>query len=82
MLFTLLHCRNYTPGTYNPNAHGSDDCRGGNRLWTITLDRYTRTAVSECVVSTEIKVPDPTGNLTRAAGLKGREFTDHAMGTD
>ena len=22
------------PGTYNPNARGSDACRGSNSLWT------------------------------------------------
>ena len=27
---------------------------------------------------TEIKIPDPAGNRTRAAGLEGRDFTDHA----
>ena len=34
------------PATYNPNAR-----RVSNRLWTITLDRYTRTGLPECVVS-------------------------------
>ena len=29
-------------GTYDPNAHGSDACRGSNKLWTRTLNRYTR----------------------------------------
>ena len=27
---------------------------------------------------TEMKIPDPAGNLTRAAGLEGRDSTDHA----
>ena len=27
---------------------------------------------------TEIKIPDPAGNRTRAAVLKGRDSTDHA----
>ena len=31
---------------------------------------------------TEIKIPDPAGNRTRAAGLEGRESTDHATATD
>ena len=31
---------------------------------------------------TEIKIPDPAGNRTRAAGLEGRDSTDHAMATD
>ena len=33
------------PGAYNPNARGSDACRGSNNLWTRTLDRYTRAGV-------------------------------------
>ena len=31
---------------------------------------------------TEIKLPVPAGNRTRAAGLEGRDSTDHAMATD
>ena len=31
---------------------------------------------------TGIKIPDPAGNRTRAAGLEGRDFTDHATATD
>ena len=31
---------------------------------------------------TEIKMPDPAGNRTRAAGLEGRDSTDHAKATD
>ena len=45
-------CRSYTPGTYNPNARGSDSCKGSNKLWTRTLRRYTRAGLPECVVST------------------------------
>ena len=30
----------------------------------------------------QIKIPDPTGNRTRAAGLEGRDSTDHATATD
>ena len=87
------------PGTYNPNARGSDACKGSNCLWTGTLDRYTRAGLPECVVSTmsgplpetaqersqikdthtpnprtEIKIPDPAGNRTQAAGLEGRDY--------
>ena len=29
-----------------------------------------------------IKIPDPAGNRTRAAGLQGRDSTDHATATD
>ena len=38
LLFTLPKFRTYTPGTYNPNARGSDAWRGSNSLWTRTLD--------------------------------------------
>ena len=31
---------------------------------------------------TEIKIPDPAGNRTRAIGLEGRDSTDHATATD
>ena len=30
----------------------------------------------------EIKIPDPAGNRTRAAGLEGRDSIDHATATD
>ena len=90
------------PGTYKPNARGSDACRGSNSLWTRTLDRYTREGLPECVLSTlsgpppkttqdrthtpnpriGIKIPDPAGNVTWAAGLEGRDSTDHATATD
>ena len=30
----------------------------------------------------EIRIPDPAGNRTRAAGLEGRESTDHFTVTD
>ena len=29
---------------------------------------------------TEIKIPEPSGNLTLAAGLEGRDSTDDAFG--
>ena len=29
-----------------------------------------------------IKIPDPTGNRTRVAGVEGRDSTDHASATD
>ena len=29
-----------------------------------------------------IKIPDPAGNLTRAARLEGRDSTDHSTATD
>ena len=32
--------------------------------------------------STEIKIPDPAGNRTRATGLEGRDSIDHATATD
>ena len=94
-----------SPGTYNPNARGSNACRGSNSLWTRTLDRYTRAGLPECVSSTmsgpppkttqdrtqrthtpnprtEIEIPDPAGNRTQAAGLEGRDSTNHATATD
>ena len=93
------------PGTYKPNARGSDACRGNNSLWIRALERYTRAVFPECVVSTisgpppkknrtntdkghtpnprtEIKIPDPAGNRTWAAGLEGRDSTDHAPAMD
>ena len=48
------------PGTYKPNALGSDACRGSNSLWTRTLDRYTRAGLPECVVSTMSGPPPKT----------------------
>ena len=45
--FAYLPSRNLgltPPGTYKPNARGSDACRGSNSLWTRTLDKYTRRA--------------------------------------
>ena len=57
-LFTLPQSRTYTPGMYNPNARGSDACRGNNSLWTRTLDRYMRASLPECVVST-VSGPQP-----------------------
>ena len=47
-------------GTYNPNARGSDACRGSNSLWTRTLDRYKRAGLPECVVSTMSGPPPET----------------------
>ena len=31
---------------------------------------------------TQIKIPDPAGNRTRATGLEGRDYTDHVTATD
>ena len=31
---------------------------------------------------TDIKIPDPAGNRTRAAGLEGRDSTEHSTATD
>ena len=60
-VFILPQSRTYTPGTYNPNARGSDACRGSNCLWTRTLDRYTRAGLLECVVSTMLgPLPETT----------------------
>ena len=53
-----------SPGTYKPNARGSDACRGSNILWTRTLDRYTRAVLPECVVST-MSGPPPKSKQDR-----------------
>ena len=91
------------PGTYSPNARGSDAFRGSNCLWTRILDTQARASVNvwsaQCKSlrsrqhrtehkrhapnpRTEIKIPDPAGNQTRAAGLEVRDSTDLAMETD
>ena len=36
-------------GTYNPYPRGTDACRRRNRLWSRTLDRYTRAGLPEFV---------------------------------
>ena len=46
--------------TYNPNSRGSDACRGSSRLWTRTLDRYTRAGLPGCVISTMSGPPPET----------------------
>ena len=48
------------PGTYKPNARGSDACRGSNSPWIRTLDRYTRAGLPECVVSAMSGPPPKT----------------------
>ena len=54
------------PGTYNPNAHGSDVCRGSNSLWTRTLDIYTTAGLHECVISiTSGSPPETTQDRTQ-----------------
>ena len=50
----------FTPPGSCPNARGWDACRGSNSLWTRTLDRYTRTGLPECVVSTMSGPPPET----------------------
>ena len=46
-----------------------------------TQDR-TQTNKTHPSSRTEIKIPDLAGNRTRAAGLEGRDSTDHATATD
>ena len=60
LLFTFPQCGIYTPETYNSNALGIGACRGRNRLWTRTVERYTRTGLHECVVSTMSGSPSET----------------------
>ena len=62
-LFTSPNLGLTPPGTYNPNAHGSDACRGSNSLWTRTLDRYTWAGLPECVVSTMSGSPPKTTHI-------------------
>ena len=52
--------RTNTPGTYKPNARGSDANRWSNSLRTRTLDRYTRAGHPECAVSTMTRPPPKT----------------------
>ena len=49
-------------GTCNPNARGSDACRGSDRLWTRTLYRYIRAGLHESVDST---MPGPPRETTQ-----------------
>ena len=61
--FSLIYppqSRIYTPGTYNPNARGSDACRSSNSLRTRILDIYTRAGLPECMVSTMSGPPPKT----------------------
>ena len=48
------------PMPYNSNARGSDTYSGSNCIWTRTLDRYTRTGLPECAVSTVSGPPSET----------------------
>ena len=59
-LFTLPNLGLTPPGTYKPNARGSDACRGSNSLWTRTLDRYTSSGLPQCVLSTMSGSPPKT----------------------
>ena len=63
-LLTLPQTRTYIPGTYKPNARGSNACRGSNNPWNRTLDRYTRAGLPECVVST-MSGPQPKTTQVR-----------------
>ena len=54
----------------------SAKCQGHRRRQHRTEHRHTPN------LRTEIEIPDPAGNRTRAAGLEGGEFTDHASATD
>ena len=59
-LFTLPQSRTYTHRDFNPNARGSDACKGSICLWTRTLGRYTRAGLPECVVNTMLGPPPET----------------------
>ena len=58
------------PGTYKPNARGSDACRRrSSSLWTTTLDRYTRGGGSLNVGQHNVRASaeDNTGQNTKDA---------------
>ena len=77
-LFTLPQCRTYTPGTYNPNAHGSDTYTRSNRLWTRTLDRYTRAGLPECVVSRMSgPLPKKTQDRTQSTHTQSQDINSN-----
>ena len=61
-------------GQYNIRASAGDNT-GQN-----TDKGHTHTHTHN--LRTEIKIPDPTVNRTRATGLEGRDSTDHAKATD
>ena len=66
LLFTFLQCSNYIPRDLQPKIRGSDACRGSNRLWTRTLDRYTSAGQPESVVSTiSGPLPETTKDRTQ-----------------
>ena len=46
-----------------------------------TQDR-TQTKDTHLIPGQELKIPGTAGNRTRAAGLEGRDSTDHATATD
>ena len=63
------------PGTYNPNAHGSDACRGSNRPWTRMLDRYKSAGHPESVVSRMSgPLPETTQDRTQRAHTQSQDI--------
>ena len=66
------------PGTYKPNARGSDACRGSNNLWTRILDRYTWAGLSECVVRT-MSGPPPKTTQDRTQAKETHTIPGHKL---
>ena len=46
LYLSIPQSRTYTPGTYNPNARGTDACRRSNCLWIGTLDTQGRASLN------------------------------------
>ena len=70
------------PGTYKPNARGSDACRGSNGLWTRTVDRYTRAGLLECVWSAQCQGLLECVWSAQCQGLRRRQHrTEHKEDT-
>ena len=76
-------------GTYNPNARDSDaQGRASLNMWSAQCQglrrRQHRTEHNGHMPKPRIgiKIPDPAGNRTQAAGLEGRDSTDHATATN
>ena len=59
--------------TYNPNARGSDACRGSNSLWTRTLNTNTQTHThTHTHTHTRTDLPECQHNVRASAGDRGQ----------
>ena len=77
LLFTFLQCSTYTPPVLQLKCPCVIQyvCRGRNRLWTRTLDRYTRASLPECVVSRILEPPAKTTHDNPVPGYKLKFLT-------